>query len=109
MNDSHCKWVRHFIYNPITENEDELLIFNQEAFNAVRAYYNTISATKLDRKFFEHFVKSCVYSHEWISENDNWIETWWIDMMTNKVLAKFVNITTDKKSPLALMLAPLPK
>lgn len=109
MNDSHCLWERHFIYNPLTESELEKKLFKHEAFNAVRAYYNTISPTPLDKKFFENFVSGCVHSHEFWGDDDNWVATWWIDTMTNKVLAKFINITTDKKSPLAQMLAPIPK
>lgn len=110
MNDSHCLWSPHMTYNPFTEDELEYELFKSEAFSVVRAFYNLTSPTSMGPLFFESYVKNCIHSHEFVeAATGRWLMTVWLDRWTNKVLAKFINKTQDEKSPLAQMLAPIPK
>jgi hypothetical protein len=110
MNDSHCLWIEHITYNPFTEDDFEYEAFNAEAFAVVRSFFNLTSPTQMGPLFFANYVKNCIRSHEFVdAETGRWLMTMWVDRWTNKVLAKFINKTQDGKSPLAQMLAPIPK
>lgn len=110
MNDAHCLWHPHLTYNPFTEDELEYELFKSEALSVVRAFYNLTSPTSMGPLFFENYAKNCIHSHEFVeAATGRWLMTVWLDRWTNKVLAKFINKTQDEKSPLAQMLAPIPK
>ncbi len=110
MNDRHCHWIEHITYNPFTNDELEYEMFMHEALSVVRSFYNLTSPTQMGPLFFANYAKNCIHSHGYEDEDTGrWIMTIWIDCWTNKVLAKFINKTQDENSPLAQMLAPLPK
>jgi hypothetical protein len=110
INDSHCGWLPHLTYNPYTDDVFEMENLLDEAQNIVRHFYNISSPTPMGPLFFDNYFRNCIDSLEVIDhKTGSWIMTAWVDRWTHKVLAKFVNRTQDEKSPLAQMLAPIPK
>lgn len=110
MIDSHCDWIPHITYNPYTDDVFEMENLLHEAKEIVRHFYNINSPTQMGPLFFDNYFRNCIAQHELIDHQTGaWILSAWVDRWTNKVLAKFINRTQDEKSPLAQMLAPLPR
>jgi hypothetical protein len=109
INDHHCNWSMIASYTPDESNVIPPFIYGITA-NAVRAYYNIESPTKMGPKFFDNFMRQCVDDLDFTNEKTgSLIQTVWIDRWTHKVLAKFLNKNQDQPPSEIIVLVPTPK